>query len=59
MNKYFVSFSHSNGTGFTTIECADNLIESIEDIEKIIDGIQKESPNIKDIIIINIQKLPI
>ena len=59
MNKYFVSFSHSNGTGFTTIECADNLIESIEDIEKIIECIQKENPRIKNVIIMNIQRLPI
>lgn len=62
MDKYFVSYSYQYGTGCTVVE-TNGSVESVEDINEIIEciqeSVQKENPNIKDIAILNIKRLPI
>lgn len=56
-NKYFVSYSHSAGTGCCTIEYSDK-IKNMLDIKKIKEILEKEK-HINKVVIMNIQKMPI
>lgn len=54
--NYFVSYTFEHGTGCTVIETA-RIISNFKDINEIKKNIEKDG--IKNVIIMNIQRLPI
>ncbi len=63
MNKYFVSYSYTSNNkrefGFGNCQINRNKIKNYDDINAIKNIIQEQSPDLGNVIILNIQKLPI